>query len=146
MVQPCPLALLVAFLVIVHGETGSLPGVWDFDIAGGCCAVVTSDGRMTASPMPYPSRNEGMHRVPSLCYSALFQSRHLCSPSLSRESCGTWPFQPMVTQVHLVYHCPHLLIPTIIHVYIDTDLRIAYTREMMYFLLGIQVNQRRAGV
>lgn len=52
----------------------------------------------------------------------------------------------MVTQVHLVYHCPHLLIPTIIHVYIDTDLRIAYTREMMYFLLGIQVNQRRAGV
>ena len=66
-----PAALLVARLFMVHGATGSLPGAWDFDIAGGCCAVV-SDARMIASPMHHPSWNEGMHRVPSSRYSALF--------------------------------------------------------------------------
>ncbi|PLN80249.1 hypothetical protein BDW42DRAFT_114274 [Aspergillus taichungensis] len=88
-----------------------------------------------------------MHHAPSSYFFAPSQSRHNHSPCLSRETCGTQPFPPTVIQVHLVYHCLHIfLIPTIIHVYIDTDLRIAYTKETMYLLLGVQVNQRRAEV
>lgn len=130
---------------MIYGAAGSLPEVRDFDIAGWSCPVVcdTGDSQSNASFVINRDTNIacGAHAI--LLFRHAFVLTLHVDPENPVVHGHSHQQSPRSTCLSL---STHLLIPSIIHVYIDADLRIAYTKETVYFMIGVQVNQRRAEV